>query len=73
MELSLGLQEGKLQSTWSSLSGGKDGNKQKMRGEVDRREELRRKMESRDVRRDEGRTKEDKMGEDTKMIKVEGK
>ena len=30
-------------------------------------------MESRDVRRDEGRTKEDKMGEDTKMIKVEGK
>ena len=44
-----------------------------MRGEVDRREELRRKMESRDVRRDEGRTKEDKMGEDTKMIKVEGK
>ena len=59
MELSLGLQEGKLQSTWSSLSGGKDGNKQKKRGEEVRREESRREMKSRDVRRDEGRSKED--------------
>ena len=59
MELSLGLQEGKLQSTWSSLSGGKDGNEQKMRGEEVRREELRREMKNRDVSRDEGRSKED--------------